>query len=303
MKYSDISKFTQFVRNINTCSAKFPPNPDHLYQATHLQHIHFKNLTKYQDASSVQNCIVAEHLNFKIKQKNSRAIHHLLPTILTFEMESVYTGGKREKNIKKATPLPMGGITTTANGIPYVQTDRGGQVTYHGPGQLVAYFIWDLRLWKNLTSRCFVNFIEQCSKQTIENVGIPNTCTTENTGVWVKSDKLKKISSIGLNLKRNVTSHGLSININPKLEYLNDRDFVMCGLEGFQQTSIVNENRNFDMCVENLADTLCEVVSEMMGNYMIDQSQDGKLNMHVNKIVYESVLNFDLKVLEHKIDS
>lgn len=103
----------------------------------------------------------------------------MYPTILTFEFSSVYTGGKRERDSRKATNIPLtphesstaGNLRMTSLGVPYVQTDRGGQVTYHGPGQLVAYFIWDLKLWRNLTSKCFVNFIEQCSMNAISETG------------------------------------------------------------------------------------------------------------------------------------
>ncbi|TID29173.1 hypothetical protein CANINC_002130 [Pichia inconspicua] len=302
MNSVNITRFSRFVRYNSTCGARFPPNPQHIDQATHVEHIHFRNLTKYQDASAVQNAIVNEHLNFKIKQKNSRIIYHLRPTILTFEMDSVYTGGKREKDTKKATRLLLDGAGRTMNGVPYVQTDRGGQVTYHGPGQLVAYFIWDLRLWKNLTSRCFVNFIEQCSKLAIEKTGVPNVCTTKDTGVWVKSNnQLQKISSIGLNLKRNVTSHGLSINLKPELNYLNHTGFALCGLEGYKQTSIVNEVGDNDLTVEELGDTLCEVVRQRMNGYMMNGLQGDQIELFVNKTVYDHTSDFDISILECKV--
>lgn len=290
------------IRNISTCSAKFPPNPEHLYQATHVKHLHFTNLTKYQDASIVQNNIMNAHLQYKVGQKNSRSVYHLHPTILTFEMEPVYTGGKRERDTRKATGIPMNENSITVRGIQYVQTDRGGQVTYHGPGQLVAYFIWDLRLWKNLTSKCFVNFLEQCSKQTIEKTGVPDVCTTENTGVWAgKTGNEKKISSIGLNLKRHVTSHGVSINLNANLEYLNDPNYVMCGLEGFHQTSIANEiGGDVKMDVEDLGDLFTETVCDRMNNYMMNSVNINDFKLTIDKTTYASTSDFDIKILDSR---
>lgn len=288
---------------MNTCSARFPPDIDHLSQATTIKHLHFKGHTDYADASAVQNQITHEHLAFKVLRKNSRLIAPLYPAILTFEFNSVYTGGKRERDSRKATKLPMDRSqpSVTSTGIPYVQTDRGGQVTYHGPGQLVAYFVWDLKLWKNLTSKCFVNFIEQCSLQTISKTGVPGVCTTENTGVWVSKnggDTVEKISSIGLNLKRNVTSHGLSINLSPNLTHLNNPDFVMCGLEGFHQTSIVHELGKQTVGVEQLGDLLCETVKDRMNSYMMNSENDSKFRLSIEKQTLETTSDFKIDIVQ-----
>lgn len=290
----------------STCTARFPPNPKHLSQATTVKHLHFTGLTDYQLGSKIQNHILDQHLNFKLSTKSSRSIYSSYPTILTFEFQSVYTGGKRERDPKKATKIPTisdsNELTTatrrmTSMGVPYVQTDRGGQVTYHGPGQLVAYFIWDLRLWGNLTSRCFVNFIEQCSMNTVSSVGVSDVCKTENTGVWIsKSGKEEKISSIGLNVKRYVTSHGISINLCPDLKYLNNPEFVMCGLDGFHQTSIDKELGGLPhgLNVEKLGDVLCQSVSDRMDNYMMNLPGKSDFKMNIfKKIIDLQKLSFN----------
>lgn len=276
----------------SSCSARFPPNLNYLLQSTNIKHLHFKNLIDYRLGSKIQNFILDQHINDKLKHKNSRFISPIYPTILTFEFNSVYTGGKRERDSKKATKIPIldndsnNNDNITSLGIPYVQTDRGGQVTYHGPGQLVSYFIWDLKLWKNLTSKCFVNFIEQTSINTISNLGISNVGKTENTGVWIINPETgdeEKISSIGLNIKRNVTSHGLSINLSPNLKYLNNPEFVMCGLKGYHQTSIKKELGDQlpkDLNVEKLSDLLCESIKNRMNNYMMNLP--GKLDYNLN---------------------
>lgn len=279
----------RFFYSTETCSARFPPNLEHLKQSTTLKHLHFVNLTNYEDGSKIQNYIIDQHITFKLLNKNSRAISSLLyPTVLTFEFNSVYTGGKRERDSKKATKIPIIDNITTL-GVPYIQTDRGGQVTYHGPGQLVAYFIWDLKLWKNLTSKCFVNFIEKCSMNTISETGVNNVFKTENTGVWIFEPETKreeKISSIGLNIKRNVTSHGLSINLKPDLKYLNNPEFVMCGLNGYNQTSIEKELGNkypIDLNVDKLGDILCDSLKTRMNNYMMNMPNENVYKLNVEK--------------------
>lgn len=273
---------TSAGKSAPSCSARFPPNSEYLLQATTVKHIHFNGLTDYRIGSEIQNHLLEQHIHFKLAKKSSRAIFPVYPTILTFEFSSVYTGGKRERDSRKATNIPLtphesstaGNLRMTSLGVPYVQTDRGGQVTYHGPGQLVAYFIWDLKLWRNLTSKCFVNFIEQCSMNAISKTGVANVCKTENTGVWVLKGKEEeeKISSIGLNIKRNVTSHGLSINLSPDLKFLNNPEFVMCGLKGYHQTSIEKELNGIpsDLDVEKLADILCDSIKFRMDSYMMN---------------------------------
>lgn len=290
------------------CSARFPPNAEHVHQATSLKHLHFRGLTPYEAAGQLQNEIVENHLDYKVKNNNSRLIAPIYPALLTFEMESVYTGGKRERKSSKATKIPTmenasqdkEGIRMTKIGVPYVQTDRGGQVTYHGPGQLVGYFIWDLRLWKNLTSKCFVNFVEQVSLATIQNSGVASACTTSNTGVWVKKSTdgdeiidtpqgVEKISSIGLNLRRNVTSHGLSINLNPELKYLNNPEFIMCGLNGYHQTSIFEETGDSSLNVEKLSILLQNSITKRMNNYMMNEVGKNDFLLKVETHVFDGI--------------
>lgn len=287
------------VRLAESCVARFPPNLEKLSQATTVKHIHFKGITDYRDGNKIQNYLLDQHIHFKLAEKSSRAIFQAYPTILTFEFSSVYTGGKRERDSKKATNIPfLSGnkndvqeVTMTSAGVPYIQTDRGGQVTYHGPGQLVAYFIWDLKLWRKLSSKCFVNYIEQCSINTISHVGVADVCRTENTGVWVSKGKgtEEKISSIGLNIKRNVTSHGLSINLSTNLKYLNNPEFVMCGLKGYHQTSIEKELNGLpvDLDVERLADILCDTVKLRMDSYMMNLPGKDDYKMRVEKTVID----------------
>jgi lipoyl(octanoyl) transferase len=109
-------------------------------------------------------------------------------------------------------------------GISFFPTDRGGDVTYHGPGQLVAYPILDLREWKRDVG-AFVRAIEQTIIDTLADYGIEAGRIPKLTGVWVGD---RKIAAIGVHISRWVTSHGLALNVSTDLSYF--QYIVPCGL-------------------------------------------------------------------------
>jgi lipoyl(octanoyl) transferase len=109
-------------------------------------------------------------------------------------------------------------------GISYFPTDRGGDVTYHGPGQLVAYPIFDLRDWKRDVG-AFVRGVEQTMIDTLADYGIEAGRIPKLTGVWVGE---RKIGAIGVHISRWVTSHGLALNVTTDLSYF--QYIVPCGL-------------------------------------------------------------------------
>jgi len=110
-------------------------------------------------------------------------------------------------------------------GIEFHETDRGGDVTYHGPGQLIAYPILDLREWK-CDVRAYVNALEQAVIEVLGEFGIKAGREPGMRGVWVNG---AKIAAIGVHISRWITSHGLALNVNPELEYF--RYIVPCGLK------------------------------------------------------------------------
>ena len=109
-------------------------------------------------------------------------------------------------------------------GISFFPTDRGGDVTYHGPGQLVGYPILDLREWKRDVG-AYVRAIEQTIIDTLADYGIAAGRIPKLTGVWVGE---RKIASIGVHLSRWVTSHGFALNVSTDLSYF--QYIVPCGL-------------------------------------------------------------------------
>ena len=109
-------------------------------------------------------------------------------------------------------------------GIAYYPTDRGGDVTYHGPGQLVGYPILDLRDWKRDVG-AYVRAVEETIIATLADYGIEAGRIPKLTGVWVGE---RKIAAIGVHLSRWVTSHGFALNVSTDLSYF--QYIVPCGL-------------------------------------------------------------------------
>ena len=109
-------------------------------------------------------------------------------------------------------------------GIEFHATDRGGDITYHGPGQLVGYPILDLREWKRDVG-AYVRAVEQVIIGTLDEFGIAAYGVDGLTGVWVDG---RKIAAIGIHISRWVTSHGFALNVNTNLSYF--QYIVPCGL-------------------------------------------------------------------------
>ena len=124
-----------------------------------------------------------------------------------------------------------------ARGISLVKTNRGGSITYHGPGQLVAYPIVDLALngWQVAD---FVHALETVMISTACQWGLPARRDALGRGVWVQD---KKIGSVGLRVRRKVSFHGLALNVDPDLEPFGW--IAPCGLSGVQMTSIARQTR------------------------------------------------------------
>lgn len=118
------------------------------------------------------------------------------------------------------------------HGVEVVQTDRGGQVTYHGPGQLIAYFLWDLKRLKS-GPKAMVCAMEQTLIDTLAEFGITAQRKAGAPGIYVKGDK---IASLGLRIRKGLSYHGLALNVDMDLTpfaYINP-----CGYEGLGMTQI-----------------------------------------------------------------
>jgi lipoyl(octanoyl) transferase len=159
--------------------------------------------------------------------------------LLLLEHPPVYTKGRRTD----PGELPMGEDWYSMQGIEVAETDRGGRVTYHGPGQLVGYPIVSLRPYGDDVHR-FVRGIERVMIETLAGEGIEAQCIDGLTGVWTAGEPppdggAKKIGSIGIHVNRAITTHGLAINVNNDLQPF--EWIVPCGIEGVRMTSVCRE--------------------------------------------------------------
>ncbi len=120
------------------------------------------------------------------------------------------------------------------SGVDVVETDRGGQVTYHGPGQLVGYPIVDLGAAADLVG--YVRKLEQVMVGALKRFGVEATGDPCNTGAWIEENK---IGQIGVRVTRNVTKHGFALNVSPDLSYFTG--IVPCGITDKGVTSMAAE--------------------------------------------------------------
>ncbi len=170
------------------------------------------------------------------------------------EHPAVFTQGQ----VGKAEHLLMPGD------IPVVQVDRGGQVTYHGPGQQVVYFLIDLKR-KKLGVRQLVTSIENIVIKLLENYKIDASARPDAPGVYVEG---KKICSLGLKIKRGCSFHGLALNVKMDLEPFSRIN--PCGFKGLQITQ-VSSLREATMLNEIEPDFRKIIVSELnYANYRIE---------------------------------
>eukprot|EP00729_Bicosta_minor_P021023 gene21023-32893_t len=144
------------------------------------------------------------------------------------EHDPVYTVGRRIKNAE-AEAIRLRGL-----GADFQYALRGGQITFHGPGQLVAYPMVDLRAMK-IGARVYIERLEQALINTCEGFGVV-AGRTEDTGVWVED---RKIAAIGVQVTHGITWHGFALNCDVDLCWFDH--IVPCGIEGKGVTSLTKE--------------------------------------------------------------
>jgi lipoyl(octanoyl) transferase len=172
-----------------------------------------------------------EALALQERVRAARQEEALPDVLLTLEHWPVYTRGRRSG----VGELPMGEDWYRAQGIDIVETDRGGRITYHGPGQLVGYPI--VRIDDVVE---YVRTLERALSAALAEEGVQARGRPEDgadyTGVWVGG---RKIASIGVHVARGVTTHGFAVNVENDLQPF--QWIVACGLEGVQMTSLIKE--------------------------------------------------------------
>jgi len=145
-------------------------------------------------------------------------------TLLLLEHPSVYTAGRRTDDSERPT-----------DGTPVIDVDRGGRITWHGPGQLVGYPI--VKLLKPTELVGFVREIEAALINVCSDLGITAVRVEGRSGVWIQDQKGdRKIAAIGIRVAKGVTMHGFALNVNPDLSAF--RSIVPCGITDADVTSL-----------------------------------------------------------------
>ena len=148
-------------------------------------------------------------------------------TLLLVEHPSVYTAGRRTELADR--PI---------NGVPVIDVDRGGKITWHGPGQLVGYPIVKLKQATNVVG--FVRTLETALINICAELGLETQQYCERSGVWVRDENGdRKIAAIGIRVARGTVTHGFALNVNPDLRYFSE--IVPCGLPDVVTTSLEQE--------------------------------------------------------------
>jgi lipoyl(octanoyl) transferase len=203
----------------------------------------------------------AEAARMQAELERARQAGAVGDVLMLLEHPPVYSKGRRAT----AAELPMGEDWYRMQGIEVVDTDRGGQVTYHGPGQLVAYPIVSLReLACPDDVRWFVRKMEAAMIAAIADFGVAARPIEGLTGVWVgdqppPAGDARKIGSIGIHVRRGVTTHGLAVNVNNDLQPF--EWVVPCGIEACRMTSLTRElgaEQDLDAFATSVASRLAE---------------------------------------------
>jgi lipoyl(octanoyl) transferase len=156
--------------------------------------------------------------------------------LLLLEHPPVYTKGRRSEPAE----LGMGEDWYRMQGIEVTDTDRGGRVTYHGPGQLVGYPIVSLKPYGNDVAE-YIRRMERVMIASLADFAVEAEVIEGLTGVWVggRPPEGRKIGSIGVHVNRGITTHGFAVNVNNDLQPF--EWIVPCGIEGVRMTSLTRE--------------------------------------------------------------
>ena len=221
----------------------------------------------------------AEALELQRRLANARRSAEVQDLVLLLEHWPVYTKGRRSE----PGHLPMGEDWYRMQGIEVTETNRGGQVTYHGPGQLVAYPVFDLGAMAN-DVHAYVRALERAMIGALGDFGIPAQVFDGLTGVWTAGQppiepgeigpqgtpvgepalpegEARKIGSIGIHVSRGVATHGLAINVNNDLQPF--EWIVPCAIDHVRMTSVGRElgaEADMEAFSTALRDRLCEAL-------------------------------------------
>ncbi len=218
----------------------------------------------YKDAWDYQQNLFDEIIEIKKKNRQNNT-NNATPNYFIFvEHPHVYTLGK-SGNISN---LLIDENQLKNKNASFYKINRGGDITYHGPGQIVCYPILDLENFFTDIHK-YLRFLEETVILALENYGIKGERNNGKTGVWVDVDTPfpRKICAMGVRASRWVTMHGFALNVNVDLDYFNN--IVPCGLANNIVTSIYNERKDYDLAINDVKSDLKECFSKTFNTTFI----------------------------------
>ena len=187
-------------------------------------------------------------------------------TLILLEHPHTYTLGRRGRE----DDILIEQSELDRLGVEVHHTDRGGEVTYHGPGQLVGYPIIDLRRWGGGPLK-YVRALEQVIIEALAEFGIEGVSEGHPTGVWVED---RKIAAIGVKVGRRVTTHGFALNVSTDLSYF--QHIVPCGMPMARVTSVSRE-----LGETALVEEVIPVIAEKFGKVFGFKPEASKLSYNL----------------------
>lgn len=235
--------------------------------------VYFEDLgtTDYRQAWELQTRLFDRT---RARKTANRTAEHPLPTedfLLLTQHPPVYTLGRHGD----PSHLLVSPETLQREGVGFFRIDRGGDITFHGPGQIVGYPILDLDHFTPDIHR-YVFLLEETVIRTLADFAVTAGRVAGRSGAWIEpeSPRARKICAVGVRTSRWVTMHGFALNVNTPLEYF--RQIVPCGISDRGVTSLAQEtggeiplSRVKDRLLTHFADVFaCRLVSETVANFL-----------------------------------
>lgn len=227
-------------------------------------------LVDYQEAWDRQESIFSEIVAAKTTNRDNKTITPTDNYLVFVEHPHVYTLGKSGK--PENLLLDDNGLKEKS--ASYYKINRGGDITYHGPGQLVGYPILDLdNFFTDI--HLYLRTLEEAIIQTLAEYGITAGRYPGYTGVWLDPDneKARKICAMGVRCSRWVTMHGFAFNVNTDLNYFNN--IVPCGIDDKDVTSMARE-LGHAVDAEQVKELLKEKIAALFNMEILPQSEPAR---------------------------
>lgn len=225
-------------------------------------------LKSYQSAWDIQESLFKKTVDLKISNRRNQADHATPNYLLFVSHPHVYTLGKSgdaENLLVNAAQLEKMEAT-------FFKTNRGGDITYHGPGQIVGYPILDLDNFFTDIHK-YLRYLEEVVILTLNEYGLKGERSPGETGVWldVGSPFARKICAMGVRASRWVTMHGFALNVNTNLDYFNA--IIPCGIKGKAVTTLSKELKR-ELPIEEVKEKLLRHFSTVFEAELTEFSED-----------------------------